>query len=200
MFITSPLLTHRPNALFVPIIAATMLTVPVAEAKRCAVEDSSGYSSLVVNAGRISAADVQNRSAAAWTKIAEAAQQKYGGDVNVGMVAMTVKVDVQPLGVGPSITTTVPMTIVFDYDGQQSINQSVQDFAGIPRGAKDPSACEPEKNACCTECGWANDYASASQFFKAGFFSHDEFIAARLSHGSRKVMKKFSLVREDELA
>lgn len=81
-----------------------------------------------------------------------------------------------------------------------SINQAVQDFAGIPRGATDPSPCEPEKNACCTECGWAQSYGSASQFFKSGFFSHEQYIASRQSHGSRKVVKKFTLMREAEAA
>jgi len=42
-----PLFIHRPNALFASIIAATMLAVPVTEAKRC-IEDASGYSLLVV--------------------------------------------------------------------------------------------------------------------------------------------------------
>lgn len=202
MSLTTSVVSH-PKTLLASLIAIAMLSTPEAEAERwrgaCAVTDSSGFSSLVVNAGQISAADIQNRSAGAWTKIAQAAEDKYGGNVNVGMVSMVVRVEVQPLGFGPSVTTIVPMTIVFDYSGQHSINQAVRDFANIPREAEDPSPCDPEKNACCADCGWTQ-YASASQFFKSGFFSHEQFIASRQSNVSRKVVKKFTLMREVEAA
>jgi hypothetical protein len=195
--LNSPSIIRHPGGLLASTFAVAMLTSQVAEAGRCAREDYMGHSSLIVNAGEISAGDVQDRSSGAWSKIAEAAQNAYGGNVNVGMVSMTVMVEVQPLGFGPSITTTVPMSVVIDYSGQHSIGQAIRDFAGIESGARDPFPCEPEKNACCDECGAAFGWSNPSEFFKSGFFTHEQLVAARLPHGSRKVVvKKFISTRE----
>lgn len=176
------------------LIAAAFISSD-AMARRCA-RIESGARSLTIDAGKISAKDVQDGAAAAWSAIAAAAEKKYGGEAQVGMVALIIRVEVQVL---PGITkqAVIPGTFPLDYSGKNSIQMSILESRGI-NPPSDPAPCEPEQNACCDEC--ANGFASASQLFESGFFSHDQFAAARLPGGTRRLVKRFQSSFDVEFA
>lgn len=178
------------------IAAAT--AAPDALARRCA-RTEGGAQSLKVHAGKISAADVQNRAGSAWRKIAEAAQKAFGGEVNVGWVNLIITVDVQTTPLSPTLKTTVPGTFLIDFSGEHSIQMAILTFADVNTPA-DPAPCRPEQNSCCDECAASAGYASAADFFRSGFFSTESLAFLRRSNATSRTVLNFASVAAVEFA
>jgi hypothetical protein len=155
------------------LLSSLAISSPVMAAGRCAMEDG-GTSSLRVHVPEIKPSDVANNASSAWAKIAAAVQSKYGGNVQIGLVTLTITTN--QFG----FTAYIPGTFPMDFKGQQSIQKAILNERGIPTsGGLDPTPCDPEKNACCDECGAQYAALDVMNIFKRGFMSHEEVIAIR---------------------
>ncbi len=178
--------TAKLTKLATLLLVALLIPATSHALKRCARTDGQGVRQLFIDAGDIDPADVTNKAADAWDKIANAAQQKYGGEVEVGQINLTIYANV---GWGPfRVRTAIPGTFPMDYGGGESIGRAIsRNQNTTPPSSPDPSPCDEEKNACCDECAAQFAVFNPNMFFSTGYLHHDAWMSTRRRNSSAKL-------------